>query len=490
MQSQLPNEPGAFVSSTLAGRREARFALAAVLVTVASFFAAAPFATIQLAHVPAFIPAYESALVISDLITAVLLFGQFNVQRSRALFVLASGYVFTALIAFSHALSFPGVLSPTGLLGAGPQSTAWLFMFWHGGFPLFVIAYALLKDPVREAAATSGLPRDRTGIAIPAGVATILAIVCGLTLVATTNQDLLAVLVLNGRFTAANTVVVSILWVSSLVALFVLWWRRPHTVLDLWLIVVMCAWLFDIALSAVLNATRFDLGWYAGRIYGLLAASFLLIVLLIENGTHYARLAHLSVELNTANKSLEQLTLQDELTGLSNRRYLDKYLAGQVAVARRYKRSLALILCDVDTFKAYNDCYGHQAGDECLKLIAAALRSCCRRPADMAARYGGEEFAMILPDTDLMGAAQIAEAARDAVAQLKIPHAHSPAGPDVSISGGVAVLLHNIEMNAEQLITAADQALYQAKHLGRNRMVYVQAERDDDSRTLPHIRQH
>ena len=188
MQSQLPNEPGVFVSAKPAGRRELRFAIAAVLVSAAIFCAAAPFATMQFAHVPAFIPAYQAAPVISDLITAVLLFGQFNFLRSRALLVLASGYLFTAFIAFSHALSFPGVFSATGLLGAGPQSTAWLFMFWHGGFPLFVIADALLKDPVREAAATSGLPRDRTGIAIPAGVATVLAIVCGLTLVATTNQ--------------------------------------------------------------------------------------------------------------------------------------------------------------------------------------------------------------------------------------------------------------------------------------------------------------
>lgn len=479
MQNQLTYEPGAFVSSKPAGRREVRFALAAVLVSVAIFCVAAPFATMQLPQVPAFIPAYESALVISDLITAVLLFGQFNFLRSRALFVLAGGYLFTAFIAFSHVLSFPGVFSPTGLLGAGPQSTAWLFMFWHGGFPLFVIAYALLKDAGREAtgtSGTSGLPRDRTGIAIPAGAAAVLAIVCGLTLVATANQDLLAVLILNGRFTPANTVVVSILWMLSILALVVLWWRRPHPVLDLWLMVVMCAWLFDIALSAVFNATRYDLGWYAGRIYGLLAASFLLIILLIENGAHYVRLAHLSVELSAANKSLEQLSLQDGLTDLANRRYFDKYVADQIAVARRYKRSLALILCDVDAFKAYNDCYGHQAGDKCLKQIAAALRACCRRPADMVARYGGEEFAVILPDTALVGAARIAEAARDAVAQLRIPHAHSPAAAYVSISGGVAVLLRHSDMTAEQLITAADQTLYQAKHLGRNRMVCVQAE--------------
>ena len=180
--------------------------------------------------------------------------------------------------------------------------------------------------------------------------------------------------------------------------------------------------------------------------------------------------------LGAANASLEHLSLHDGLTDLANRRYFDDYLAGQMAVARRHQRALALVMCDVDAFKAYNDQYGHQAGDECLKQVAAALRSCCRRPADMAARYGGEEFAVILPDTDLSGAARIAETARDAVAQLKIPHENSPASPFVSVSGGVAVLLPSIDMNTQQLTEAADRALYQAKQAGRNRMVCARAE--------------
>jgi diguanylate cyclase (GGDEF)-like protein len=178
--------------------------------------------------------------------------------------------------------------------------------------------------------------------------------------------------------------------------------------------------------------------------------------------------------LGAANESLEHLSLHDGLTNLANRRFFDKYLADQMAIARRYQRPLALVLCDVDSFKAYNDHYGHQAGDECLKQIAAALRICCRRPADMAARYGGDEFAMILPDTGLISAAKIGEAARDAVARLGIPHQHSPVAAHASISGGVAVLFGKVDLTAQQLTAAADQALYQAKHLGRNRMVSAQ----------------
>ena len=186
-----------------------------------------------------------------------------------------------------------------------------------------------------------------------------------------------------------------------------------------------------------------------------------------------ARTADLQ-RLGAANESLEHLSLHDGLTNLANRRFFDKYLADQMAIARRYQRPLALVLCDVDSFKAYNDHYGHQAGDECLKQIAAALRICCRRPADMAARYGGDEFAMILPDTGLISAAKIGEAARDAVARLGIAHQHSPVAAHASISGGVAVLFRKIDLTAQQLTAAADQALYQAKHLGRNRMVCAQ----------------
>jgi signal transduction histidine kinase len=162
-------------------------------------------------------------------------------------------------------------------------------MFWHAGFPLLVIAYALLKDDKGEAWETLGAHAG-TGIMVLAGVLWVALSVCGLTLLATAGADLLPAIMRGNSYTPAMIAVVSSVWALSLIALVVLWRRRPHSVLDLWLMVVMCAWVFDIALSAVLNAGRFDLGFYAGRIYGLLAASFVLTVLLLENGRLYARL--------------------------------------------------------------------------------------------------------------------------------------------------------------------------------------------------------
>ncbi len=189
-------------------------------------------------------------------------------------------------------------------------------------------------------------------------------------------------------------------------------------------------------------------------------------------------LAQVSAQLRLVNSALELLSQQDGLTGLANRRYLDTYLDDQLAIAYRYRRPLAVVLCDVDCFKAYNDHYGHQAGDDCLKQVAAALRSCCRRTADMAARYGGEEFALILPETELNAALLIAEAARQAVAQLGIAHEKSNIAAHISVSGGIALLWHDRAISARELIMQADQALFQAKRLGRNRMVLANAAAD------------
>jgi signal transduction histidine kinase len=287
MAQELARERPVFLSTLPAGRADRRLALAVVLASAAIFLAAALFAKIPLPQVWAFVPIYESALVVNDLITAVLLFGQYGILPSRSLLVLASGYVFTAFMAVAHALTFPGAFSPTGLLGAGPQSTAWLYMFWHGGFPLFVVGYALLENTGGEGTPNGDPPHSDASAAILSSVVAVFVGACGLTFLATASRALPGIME-GSHYTAAMIAVVSGVWALSLVALGVLWRRRPHSVLDLWLMVVMCAWLFDIALAAVLNAGRFDLGFYAGRIYGLLAASFVLVMLLLENSTLYS----------------------------------------------------------------------------------------------------------------------------------------------------------------------------------------------------------
>src|SRR6202012_1399044 len=141
----MAQDRGMFLSILPATSGERRLAFTVLAVSLAIFLCAVPFAKLPLAHIDAFIPAYQSAVAINDTITAVLLFGQFTILRKRGLLLLGCGYLFTGLMALVHMLTFPGLFAPTGLLGAGPQTTVWLYMFWHIGLPVAVIGYALLK---------------------------------------------------------------------------------------------------------------------------------------------------------------------------------------------------------------------------------------------------------------------------------------------------------------------------------------------------------
>jgi diguanylate cyclase (GGDEF)-like protein len=176
-------------------------------------------------------------------------------------------------------------------------------------------------------------------------------------------------------------------------------------------------------------------------------------------------------DLAAANRELEKLSRQDGLTGIANRRYFDTYLLTEVRRAVRDKAPVSLILSDVDHFKAFNDCYGHQAGDDCLRRVAAALNLAGRRPADLAARYGGEEFVIVLPGTALGGAVDVAKAVSGAIGGLAIPHARSAVDRNVTLSQGIVSLIPETETASEDLIQRADQALYLAKQQGRNRYV-------------------
>ncbi len=179
----------------------------------------------------------------------------------------------------------------------------------------------------------------------------------------------------------------------------------------------------------------------------------------------------MSRDLASANRELEKLSRQDGLTGIANRRYFDSYLVTEVRRGARERQPLSLILSDGDHFKAFNDCYGHQAGDDCLRRVAAALSSAGRRPADLAARYGGEEFAMVLPGTVLEGAVDVAQAVSRVIDGLAIPHARSAVDRKVTLSQGIVSLTPEKETSSEDLIQRADQALYMAKQQGRNRYI-------------------
>jgi len=173
-----------------------------------------------------------------------------------------------------------------------------------------------------------------------------------------------------------------------------------------------------------------------------------------------------------ANRELERLARQDGLTGLANRSAFDEALLREVERARRYGAGLSLIMGDVDHFKAYNDRYGHIAGDHCLQQVAQVLQGTCRTGSDMAARYGGEEFALILPETDAAGAAAAAERLRAHLARLQLPHAGSATAAHVTISLGAVTFAGDADIAPGELLERADQALYHSKRSGRDRFTH------------------
>jgi two-component system chemotaxis family response regulator WspR len=185
----------------------------------------------------------------------------------------------------------------------------------------------------------------------------------------------------------------------------------------------------------------------------------------------YRALRRSQQKLLETNLELQRLTNSDGLTGLSNRRYFDEYLDAEWKRAQREQGRLGLLMIDVDAFKAYNDNYGHVAGDDVLRRVAAVIRASCTRPADLAARFGGEEFVMILPSMSPGGLRLLAEKVRRGIEAMQIQHVGSGVSPHVTISIGGAVLVPGPDSQFSELVEAADVSLYQAKRNGRNQVM-------------------
>jgi diguanylate cyclase (GGDEF)-like protein len=185
-------------------------------------------------------------------------------------------------------------------------------------------------------------------------------------------------------------------------------------------------------------------------------------------GEAVQRLATALHQIKDANTKLHQLTMQDGLTGIANRRYFDQSFKLEWKRADRHKRPLSVLLIDIDYFKQYNDTYGHQRGDDALKQVAATIRAGTCRAGDIAARYGGEEFVVVLPETDMQGALCIAERIQEGIAGLRIMHGPSSTVPEITVSIGIGTMVPGLENSRLRLLEQADQALLTAKREGRN----------------------
>jgi diguanylate cyclase (GGDEF)-like protein len=445
-----------FLSTAPATPRQRRYALAVALAAILVFVVVAPFAKTPLPHAPAFVPLLEVAVLVINLITAVLLFGQFAILRAWALLVLACGYLFAATMAVPHILIFPAHMAWPG---PGQHLANWLFVFWRLGFELFLIAYVLLRlsnaPPLQQWRPRSVIVWSIAAVAIATVALAVIARVAAPVLPPLLEEDRIG-------FSSTVRLVAVVALLIGFVCLVLMWLRRQQSVLDVWLLVVFGMLFLSGTLSTLVNSGMFDLGFYVGRALGVFGLSFVLINLLIEYGRLYAKLA-------AGQHELRRLSGLDPLTGIANRRAFDEAIDGEWQRLGQERATLSLLLVDVDCFKSFNDAQGHPAGDACLSAVAHALAATALRRNGMVARYGGDEFAILLPRTDAAAAAVLAEQLRTTVRALNIPHPSSPVAARVTISVGVAAFsLTGTRTAFSVLVAAADKALYAAKAAGRD----------------------
>jgi signal transduction histidine kinase len=284
VQKEEQDFPLVIANMPASGQQRAMAVGAAILLIVVAA-AIAPFASIQLGRVDAFIPVLQTALSIADFVTAILLFAQYSIQPQRALLALASGYMFSGSFAFLQTLAFPGGYAPNGLIGDGLNSPAWIYVLWHTAFPAAILIYTLSKD---EGAAR---PARSVTAAIAITIVCVLAAVAGLTWIVTTKAEYLPSFYTDVRFQTAlgnRANIALLLWGAAVFAVLLI---RRRTMLDLWLMVTLLAYSPNFLVAIIGSSVRFTVGWYAAHCFVLVGSCTLLTVLLFETMFLYSRLA-------------------------------------------------------------------------------------------------------------------------------------------------------------------------------------------------------
>lgn len=418
------------------------------LVTLLFTGAALPFAGRMLGDAPSFLPALLAVIGCFDLLSVALLLGEFKDDGDRRLLVMSAAYGWSLVTMLGYAFAFPGVIAPHAPLAITLSMAPWLYIAWHGGFPVLIgLAWAPMPTrwtlPVARARRRN-FARFTISIAVLSGIAT----VAGLTAAAHSLPELI-----HGLDTSAMTRLTAP-WTVPLTALALISasrGTRGRNGPERWAPVVVVVCLADLALTYTAEH-RFSVGWYAGRTLTLVAAGLVVLATIAT--------------LRRAKGRAQHDALYDSLTELANRRSAYADLELLVAVARRTATPLAVVTFDIDHFKQINDLHGHDRGDLVLQTLGRALPGWLRT-SDIAARVGGEEFLLVLPDTGTAGAQHLAEVVRTRVTTLP--------GLPFTVSLGVGELQPGD--TAKELLRRADQALYEAKHNGRNRTATIPGQR-------------
>jgi diguanylate cyclase (GGDEF)-like protein len=444
VQFEAPN-----LATVGASPAERRVALLVALTLLGIAAVAASFRTVHLMALVGTVPAQSLLCLVAYGLTAGAIFTQFQSTGYLVLLTVGFAYIVAGLLQIPHALAIPGAWV-SGLLVGNAGTAAWSGSLAHLIFPVLVGIHVTADPNVKGTAAGN---RSRW-LVLTVGAAVCVA---ALLTVATLQDGVLPRISADGHFLP---ILATIGWVivaaNALAILAIVTRTRCRTVLQLWLAVFLLGSGLD-SLLFTISPARYVVSWYANEAYGICIAAIVLAVLQRQAMMLYRQVASLAAF--------------DQLTGLQNRRALETQLEWIVRDSQRNRRAIAVVMIDIDFFKAYNDARGHAAGDDALKRVAGALRSALRA-SDVIARYGGEEFVAVLPDATRESALLTVERMRTAVELLAIPHPGS-AHEKLTCSFGAAVGIVGKMAEIADAVRTADEAMYAAKKLGRNRSIVV-----------------
>jgi len=458
--SSRRDEPGSPYRDALAfapaSQREHSVAVAITILFAISVAWISGIASQGAIAVAAFLPVCSAITVLSLVLTSTLLFSQYRATHHPSLIFLTLGYVRTGIFLLAFILADPLMAAPVRILGGGSQSGPWLYWFSHFAFIVCVGEFVVTE---RFCARKTRSPRLSLWWIPAFSIVTVLA-----TLVLTFSyESILPKLVVDGRSTAVMQHFFSPLLIvfSIVVLVFLGMTTRFKTVVALWLGVILFATLGELLAQWLAQGRPFTYGWYYAQTEWVVATTAFYVAL-------QARITNILAAMSSVNDVLRQQSLTDHLTGLLNKGGFNERLTVAARQCHLLQQPIAVIGIDVDDFKAYNDTFGHPAGDIALAAVGAVLRTSFFRPDDICGRIGGEEFAIVLKNTDHSGALTVAERVRRAVERLNMRHAKGTSHPMVTISIGIALDRAENTVAVADLMGRADAALYKSKARGRN----------------------
>jgi diguanylate cyclase (GGDEF)-like protein len=438
-------------------RKDVIYAVAFVAGFAVLMLAAVRFGNVHGPTIADFGPMTATLVCVGDLLTAYFLLSHFNVNGIRAFAVLGAAFGISGGFTILYIAYFPGVLLAPPLTMGMRQVSSWAWISWHLSFPLIVGTYHFIDRDIRvRIAGAVGIRRWLIGTIAIASV-----VCCLVAAVIVGDRDNMPLIDVGGFTPLFQTIIgPAVATINVIAAICILW--APHmSKIRLWLGVALLIGAMDATMNSISSGGRYTIPWYLGKFETLATAGVVLMVLLSEVNALYARLGALATI--------------DALTGLSNRQAFDTEARFALLLQERTSAEVAFLVIDIDFFKQYNDTYGHQAGDACLKQVAHCIRKTCGRSIDLVGRFGGEEFVVLLQGTNSVGSVRVGESIRSCVEQLGIAHAASATAPVVTVSVGVTQVICERDTHLETLFQRADAALYRAKR-SRNTVVM-----DDDA---------